>query len=225
VAVVSPHLDDAVLSCGGLMSDMREPVVITVFAGSPPDWGGLTGWDEACGFEPGSDVVAARVAEDDAALSCLRAQGLRLAFLDEQYRDPSARLTADRIGEEILSAVRRAGAETVFIPVGLVHADHLLCAAAARWAASRAPELQWFAYEDLPYAYEGADSADSLSLLEEMHPAPVKFPPPSDPSGKGRVIDCYASQMAAFGRERRALALRAERYWRLTTSATDPRSG
>ena len=47
--VISPHLDDAVLSCGALLAAHRGAVVATVFAGVPRDPRQRTEWDARSG--------------------------------------------------------------------------------------------------------------------------------------------------------------------------------
>ena len=59
--VVSPHLDDAVLSCGGRLAD--EPAhVITMFAGIPDDVGALPMWDRVTGATSSHHRVVDRLA-------------------------------------------------------------------------------------------------------------------------------------------------------------------
>jgi hypothetical protein len=48
--VVSPHLDDAVLSCGRWLAAHPGTLVVTVFAGVPSNGNRLTDWDARCGF-------------------------------------------------------------------------------------------------------------------------------------------------------------------------------
>src|SRR5436853_287558 len=50
MVAISPHLDDAVLSCGQLLAARPGSVVITVFAGMPRDGSQQTDWDRRCGF-------------------------------------------------------------------------------------------------------------------------------------------------------------------------------
>ncbi len=78
VLVVSPHMDDAVLSCGELIPQLDDCVVMTVFAGAEGvDWSIRRGWDaENSGIPVGTDVVSLRIAEDDDALSRLDAGDL-----------------------------------------------------------------------------------------------------------------------------------------------------
>src|SRR2546425_11691806 len=68
VLVLSPHLDDAVFSCGGLLAELQDPRVATVFAGFPPPDLPLQDWDAACGFRSGGEAGTARPRGGDAAL-------------------------------------------------------------------------------------------------------------------------------------------------------------
>ncbi len=90
VLVVSPHLDDAVLSIGGhlarLAASGSEVLVLTVFAGIPqPSYSPVaellhTIWDLA------EEPVERRRREDGAALALLGVGGLHAEFLDVIYR-------------------------------------------------------------------------------------------------------------------------------------------
>ena len=55
--------------CGQLLFSHPGSVVITALAGPPASYETVTGWDAAAGFRPGDDVIAARRAEDRAALA------------------------------------------------------------------------------------------------------------------------------------------------------------
>src|SRR5947209_1461232 len=89
---VSPHLDDAVLSCGALIARCAAARIVTVFAGRPHHWdaAAVTEWDAACGFGPGDDVVGARREEDEQACAVLGATAVWLGFVDGQYQQPAA---------------------------------------------------------------------------------------------------------------------------------------
>jgi LmbE family N-acetylglucosaminyl deacetylase len=223
VAVVSPHLDDAVLSCGEVMSRLDDCVVLTVFAGSPPSWGIHRLWDhDLSGFPEGTDVVAARLGEDDAALGILGAGAARLNFLDEQYRQPGTDPSLEEVGGQIGAGVDGIGATTVLMPLGLGHNDHRLAAAGCRGAALERSHLQWFAYLDLPYGYEeetiGHHAVDeALRRLSPLVPKTIDLGHASGAQAKIAALDRYPSQMRALG-ERRMEALKSERYWRLEVS-------
>jgi hypothetical protein len=48
--VISPHLDDAILSAGQFLVGRPHVTVATVFAGTPPTTDVLTSYDRSCGF-------------------------------------------------------------------------------------------------------------------------------------------------------------------------------
>jgi LmbE family N-acetylglucosaminyl deacetylase len=218
VVVVSPHMDDGVLSCGELIAQLDDCVVMTVFAGGEGvDWTIRREWDAVnCGIPVGNDVVKLRIAEDDSALSRLSARPHRLDFLDAQYRkiDPEPHA----IGATIMAAMKPLGNRAAILPLGLVHGDHKLAAAGAAWAARRTPELAWFAYQDLPYAYEDDPDPDierALDKISDMAPTAVDLGPEPRSSDKAAALDSYPTQTEALG-ERREKAMLPERYWTLS---------
>jgi LmbE family N-acetylglucosaminyl deacetylase len=84
ICVISPHFDDAVLSCANLIADVPDATVLTIFSGGPGRAGQISGWDRSCGFSTGDDVMGARAAEDLAALQQLGATQRSVGF--SQYR-------------------------------------------------------------------------------------------------------------------------------------------
>src|SRR4029077_12194032 len=86
VVIVSPHLDDAVLSCARFMAVHPGFAVVTVFAGNPPAYPSpMRWWDEQSGFEPGDDVREARRNEGRAALAVLDATPHHLDFIEHTF--------------------------------------------------------------------------------------------------------------------------------------------
>jgi LmbE family N-acetylglucosaminyl deacetylase len=89
---LSPHLDDAVLSCGGAIHrqvSAGEPVlVITFFAGEPPAEPSLSPFALVQHGYWGNPLrpMDLRRAEDKAALTLLGAEAKHLDFLDAVYR-------------------------------------------------------------------------------------------------------------------------------------------
>src|ERR1700684_3519700 len=81
---ISPHFDDAVLSCAGAIAE--GCVVVTVFSSGPEHVDPLPLWDRECQvFQPGDNGAAIRQLEDDAALASLGADGVRLGLWESQY--------------------------------------------------------------------------------------------------------------------------------------------
>jgi LmbE family N-acetylglucosaminyl deacetylase len=181
VVVVSPHFDDAVLSCAGLIAGAPATTVITVFAGFPPARDaatpaeflpGTTAWDQASGFAAGDDVVALRRAEDRAALAQLGAIPHWLDFLDSQY--------VVEVGESAQPAQIATGLRTAFgdlrpatiaFPLGLSHTDHERTHEACFLLLKESPELaaNWVAFIDVPYRALHREQADRrLDALREL---------------------------------------------------------
>jgi LmbE family N-acetylglucosaminyl deacetylase len=220
VAVVSPHLDDGVLSCGEMIGRLDDCVVLTVFAASPTSWDVHRLWDnDICGFADGTDVVAARLREDDAALTRLGASAARLGFLDEQYREPATSPSEEEVGDHIAATLEQIGATIALMPLGIGHNDHRLTAAGCRRAALRPSGLRWLVYLDLPYGYEpeifGAGAVDvALDSLSPMVPTAIELGGGIGAEAKEEALARYPSQMRGLG-GRRSAAMKPERYWSL----------
>lgn len=154
VAVVSPHLDDAVLSAWLVLTGNRRTRVISCFAGVPqPSVQGS--WDQRTGLSSAA-AVAVRRAEDVSALALAQSEAVHLDLLDEQYRGgrdaPRAELA--RLLREHL-----VGADEVWLPAGLGgHADHIAARDAALSATTAAQRVR--VYADLPYAGQPAWPVD-----------------------------------------------------------------
>ncbi len=86
LVILSPHLDDAVLSCWHLLDGPDDVRVVNVFAGRPPPDAAAGWWDELSGRRDPGQAVNERVAEDRAALALAGRAPVNLDFLDRQYR-------------------------------------------------------------------------------------------------------------------------------------------
>ena len=122
VAVLSPHLDDAVLSLGAAIaaSSGSDIAIVTVLAGDPDSDLPAGEWDAGAGFETAGEAARARRREDELACSDVGARPVWLSFADEQY-------PRDQGDGEIWAAVQEAlgSAETVLLPgFPLMHQDH-----------------------------------------------------------------------------------------------------
>jgi LmbE family N-acetylglucosaminyl deacetylase len=145
--ILSPHLDDAVLSCWHLLTQPGEVVVINVFAGAPERRGDVAWWDRYTGATDSRDRVRERIEEDRAALSLTGRAAVNLDLLDEQYRDseqPLAPLTAEL--ERLVSPGGR-----IYAPAALAsHPDHALVRTAALGLRAKGCDVSLYA--DLPHA-------------------------------------------------------------------------
>ena len=89
--VLSPHLDDAVLSCGALLeaqAQKRTIVVATVFTeeGSPPHTRAARSFLSQCCITDAGELFEARKAEDRAVLAAMGVQYLHLGEVDALFR-------------------------------------------------------------------------------------------------------------------------------------------
>jgi len=184
VAILSPHFDDAVLSCWDVLSGPGDVLVVNVFAGLPSPGASPGWWDAMCGLHDSHAVVQERLAEDRAALALAGREPVNLDFLDHQYRD------GGQPTEPIVSALRGVlPAHAVVLAPGSLaceplhptlpepHPDHLAVRSAALELARRGFEFGLCA--DLPHAnargwprwvLDGA-RRDRSAAAEADHPA------------------------------------------------------
>jgi LmbE family N-acetylglucosaminyl deacetylase len=219
VAVLSPHLDDAVFSCGDLIASSREALVATVCAGMPPSADTLTEWDAVCGFGSARHAIAARREEDRAALSALGAAPEWLDFCDAQYGEPVDR---EQLQSRIAALLERSAAATVVVPLGLFHDDHLTAAGVALSLLPALRDRRWIAYEDVPYRrINGLVQRRLAALLDRRIVATPRPSPDGCSPLKRQAVSCYESQLRGLGSPGRLGhldALAPERYWSLTVA-------
>jgi LmbE family N-acetylglucosaminyl deacetylase len=213
--VISPHLDDAVFSCGDWIAAQPGATVMTVFAGVPSDFTGCTPWDAACGFAGARQAVAARRAEDGAALAMLSAKPLWLDFLDSQYLHTPG---DGELSEAIGGVLERTAPATVLLPAGLYHSDHVLVHAAMLRLCRAQPQRHWIMYEDALYRRGAGRLQRRLAaLLDDGFCATPVAARATHPGRKHAAIACYRSQLRALGQPADVVA--PEGYWRLEVSA------
>jgi len=226
VVVVSPHPDDAVLSCGQFLAAHPGATVVTVFAGAPdtypdpPSW-----WSTICGFDAGDDITAARRAEDAEALGTLDATPVWLDFLEAQFVPDGRVAEASAIADQLESTLRELQPTLVLLPLGLANPEHVATHDAVlevrtRWSANdRAPT--WLAYEDIAYKHIPGQLAWRITKLfrSSVWPTPVALPVDPTTDRKLAALACYPSQMRGLETDWRLQARldapTPEQYWRL----------
>jgi LmbE family N-acetylglucosaminyl deacetylase len=217
---LSPHLDDAVMSCGGIIhrqtSNGEQVQVITIFAGEYQDGAPSPFALVQHGYwgNPPRPMPLRR-AEDTAALMLLGADAWYLDYLDAVYRaspdgewlytheealwqkvspaDPLAETQGlvDRLAA-LLSPPDQA---LLYAPLGAgQHVDHQLAHTAARELLTRGYRLAF--YEDYPYAMKPGvtELAVAAAGAEEWHVDTVPLTP-ADLSAKVSALSYYRSQM------------------------------
>jgi len=118
--IVSPHYDDAVLSCWRLLST-KESTVLTVCSEGPDD-SMSTDWDLLCGFNHSVEAIAARELENAAALEGWALNHQKSGLKDFAYRDERrfSEQDAQSLQSQVDSWLKQQNAKRVLvaIPVG-----------------------------------------------------------------------------------------------------------
>jgi LmbE family N-acetylglucosaminyl deacetylase len=235
--VVSPHLDDAALSCALFLAAHPGSCLITVFTAGPASVSPLTTWDRAAHyFKDGADVMAVRRGEDAAAAALVRAAALHLPYWDRQYRNeqygyhgPAEAELAPAIAADLLTQAVKPP-QPWLIPLGLGHPDHRLATDAAlrcathTWTTPAQPvpaprPAAVYVYADLPYAVEDpAGVAERKRHLAERgfaleEDGTLEFG--TDRRLKAAVLRCHTSQRRILRRRARTAIRTPEQIWRL----------
>jgi LmbE family N-acetylglucosaminyl deacetylase len=238
---IAPHLDDAVLSCGGQIYEEtrkgRKVLVVTVMAGDPP--AGLSAYAARLHqrWELSKNVVAARRQEDIAACATLGAAILHWNIPDCIYRaNPltgEALYTSD---DALFGPIHSADsylvdviatqlaslpvADRVVAPLTVgSHVDHQLTRQAVERGFGRQPDLLEY-YEDFPYV----QSPGSLNFLQIDNWRTVTYS--IGTTAKRAKVDAvllYRSQLSTFFADRAdlerqvygyAASVGGERIWK-----------
>jgi LmbE family N-acetylglucosaminyl deacetylase len=191
LVVISPHLDDAVLSVGQVLGGSPGAVVITLLAGVP-DGDAVTDYDRGCGFTSSRQAMRQRRAEDRRALAILGAEACHLDFLPRQYEDDAG---DEAMVRELAARIAALEPSAVAGPVGIMHPDHervaRLWPRAVRQAAGAVP---LHAYEELPYRVKSRRRAEVAvrALAGERRPSDL---PAADVGLKAQAMLAYVSQL------------------------------
>lgn len=192
IVVVSPHLDDAVLSVGEWIASREGLVtIVSVFAGEPPD-------DDA------SAVVRARRREDIAACGALGASWRHLPFLDHCF---GVQANSDQIARALNLYLQSA--TEVLWPLGIHHPDHRQTSDIARLAIHNHRSDIGF-YEELPYrVLFPVDTAEQIEKLRVGRQIRVEQCG-GKLAEKHAAVGCYETQV---GEDIERCAFAPERIW------------
>lgn len=154
--IISPHLDDAVLSCGARIYDTvqsgRKVVVATCFTDGGPSM---------------ETLYIQRRADDELAVRSLGAERVLLGFCDAPFRNSryhnfstilfhhdlpdDERPLVSEISEAVQSLAEEYGSSEIIFPLGIGgHIDHHLVWESSKFFGDGKFSVSY--YEDLPYA-------------------------------------------------------------------------
>lgn len=195
IVVVSPHLDDGVLSLGASMASWSRAgtrvELLTVLACDPESTAAAGGWDRRGGFATEGESARARRDEDRRACALLGATPVWLPFGSVDY---------DRHGDE--DGVRRAvaaaaaGASTLLLPgFPLSHPDHDWL---VRTLATELDAPRTALYAEQPYTRRAGVEPSLTDRPAETFGGRAFAPVATgvrDRLAKWRAIRCYRSQL------------------------------
>jgi LmbE family N-acetylglucosaminyl deacetylase len=221
--VVSPHLDDAVLSCWHVLAGGDEVTVVNVFTGLPKP-GTLGWWDRLTGAADSVERMRERCAEDAEALALVGVPHANLGLLDGQYRRNGQPVA---VVDALADHLRDAGtvyAPAVLFPI-LDHAAVLAAALELRDDVRLYADLPHAALYGLPGWVTGEPAALDVDAAWRARIQAVGLDPDSlqpDVHALDRqafekklaALSRYRTQLPAIEREAPLEALRWEVEWR-----------
>ncbi len=227
---LSPHLDDVVFSCGGLIWELTQRgervEVWTIFAGDPPDAPLSTFAQKLhARWKTSAGAVQTRREEDTAACAILGASFRHFYLPDCIYRldddgEAVIRDEADlfrpgyggeaRLAEQLRRIFEQELSEAARLAVPFTigeHIDHQL----VRRVAGNLRRVLWYYAE---YPYSAVDSTEFL--LWQQCPVDSDLPVITRQALEKwqTAAACYQSQISTFWSDIAALRNAFEKYWR-----------
>lgn len=225
---LSPHFDDAVLSCGATIYQLvqagKPVIVLTVMAANPlleqvPDSPIVRELHER--WASGQHPVEARIREDEIAITSLGAECRRMnIWTDCIYRLSRNRTALYTCWEEVFGEIHPEDTASQFLPSLVLppteplsciyaplgvghHVDHQIV---RNWGFELHQQLPWVAlkfYEEYPYIEQAGALEAALSYYEGFD-SPPQFSPECVSiqetafEAKLQAIRAYQSQLSSF---------------------------
>ena len=195
----SPHLDDVVLSCGGILKkNQKSPqLIVNIFSG---EYEGLTKWDLSCGIKNKNPILI-RKKENRRALGSINTTSVYFNFFDNVFfkdlkRTKRPLSDSIKIKSEILKILKEniSSLKRVFFPLGISHPDHILIAKIGKEVTKelKVTETEVYFYEDFPYLYNNFKWKASYFLNEF---SPIYFRIDKEILTKIKMVISYKSQL------------------------------
>ena len=203
--LISPHLDDAALSCARRIKNGDVACVTTVFAGLPPPGTPLSDWDRITRARDARTRVRERRAEDSAAWRSIGVDFHHADLAEAQAGE------IDRVRLRRVIAASASGFTQVLVPAGIGrHPHHMMVRDAAIEVLPATAGI--ILYGEIPYAaYFGWPGSHPFldvhsywanelrSLASPPGPARVMTLDAEERAWKRRLLAHYPSQMGAVG--------------------------
>lgn len=219
VVFLSPHMDDAVLSCGGLIHQLgkqgTEVTVLTVMGGDPPEPlpDSPLIRELHARWQAGESPVAARRTEEQAAVGRLGASPAFWNLPDCVYRTRDGKPLYPHGDDDLFGAVHAddparhtlaehplPAADVIYVPLGVGnHVDHQLVRdwAVDAWRAAPETIRLWF-YEDYPYSHQSEVVQRALGVMSSALASVTVELTQADYEAKAQAAARYESQISTF---------------------------
>lgn len=202
--LLSPHWDDSVLDCWGLLASDRRLNVVNVFGAVPLD--ARPGrWEAVSGAADPAQRARERTAEDARALARAGREPLNLPLLAVPWRrrnPPSVRL--DDLDRALTAEVQSAS--RVYVPAGIgANPDHLLTRRYGRMLLRAGmpvtlyAELPYCIFHGWPSWVDGREPAPNRNV--DAYWAPFLADVPEMPPLRSAEVECLDEATAAAKRE------------------------
>ncbi|MEK7543028.1 MAG: PIG-L family deacetylase [Patescibacteria group bacterium] len=216
--VLSPHLDDAILSLGGFLATHEYPSTVITFFTKKPSNSTSTEWDKSSGFINSNDAISLRLEENRQALNGIGVKIINLQYEDFQYRAKPDDTTAlqNKITQDIaklIPSIKSSGQLAIVGPAfygnEITNPDHVIIHKAFMDVVKQNlnnPDVQFFLYEDLPYAIKFEHDGENLKdyLNQTYEDSGIEFEEKQIAleenilTKKEGLISAYKSQVKAF---------------------------
>jgi len=222
---LSPHFDDAALSCGGAIARHGRvgdaSIVVTLFGGKP-DYARLSTFARSIHARPnaGADPIDARLVEEHEALAILGAQSQTVAYLDCIYRqdasqsrwlydseeaifgpvDPADDSLVNELAGNLMAFAPIPGTCRIYAPLAIGnHVDHQVIHLSARRLHDAGHTVCF--YEDYPYVVRDPAGLEKTltrwSERSQWHSEIIALDD-TDLKQKAAAIGAYRSQLGVL---------------------------
>lgn len=232
--ILSPHYDDAVFSCGGIMQACSRQgirnLVVNIFGGEP-DIAILSPFAQAIHDKWRlSNPISMRILEDKVAMEIIGAQSINLDFLDSIYRRTtegahlytdyeSLATTLHTLDRELIDNVYEKvkeimqgydpGNTQILVPLGIGnHVDHQIAHKVGIRLMDEGFKILF--YEDIPYSMWFPEQLKTINTVHDTALSPLVIP--INMKAKITMIKNYRSQLRGIGGNYRIAAENFKKY-------------
>ena len=215
---VSPHFDDAVLSCGGLIATVPQATVLTIMAGHPPTPLPQSPLIQELHerWESGKNPITIRQIEDKAAIHLLGAKASYMSIPDCIYRTHNNKVIYPNGDDDLFGDVHPndpaktqlesydlldnfLSVQTIVAPLAIGnHVDHQLV---RDWILSlhhNKPSVSIWFYEDYPYSENSEKIYATVNDFPVQLESSVQYVDEVIVNQKCKAIAKYQSQLSTF---------------------------